>query len=261
MCNWLLLLSYDGFNYHGWQVQKHHNTIEAELEKAIATITRKVASVFGAGRTDAKVHALNQTASFFSDANLSSEKWRAALNAVLPEDIVIKYVLKVSSDFHARHSSTAKFYRYLIYNKPYPNPFANHYSWWIRKPLDVTAMQQAAQYFIGEYDFSAFRSSQCSSLSPVKSVHKLIVYPLNTSIASLCIEIKANSFLQHMVRIIVGTLVAVGQHRFLPNSIPGIINSHDRTQSGKTAPPYGLYVLQVEYNNHDIQWPSDVLDF
>ncbi len=255
-----MLLSYDGFNYHGWQVQKHHNTIEAELENAIATVIGKVVRVFGAGRTDAKVHALNQTASFFSDINFSPEKWRLALNAVLPTSIVIKCVQEVPSDFHARHSSTAKLYRYLIYNKPYPTPFATHYSWWIRKPLDLVAMQQAAQSFIGEHDFSAFRSSQCSSPSPVKSIHQLTIYPLNTSAASLCIEIKANSFLQHMVRIIVGTLVAVGEHRFHPDSILSILTSKDRRQSGKTAPPYGLYVLQVEYDNHDIQWPPDVLD-
>ena len=255
-----MLLSYDGFNYYGWQIQTTYNTIEAELEKAIKILTGKGVKVFGAGRTDSKVHALNQTANFFSDAGFSSEKWRSALNAVLPAEIVVKCVLPVSPSFHARYSSVAKRYRYLIYNKPFPTPLGHHYSWWIRKSLDLKAMQLASKHFIGEHDFSAIRSSQCSSPSPVKIIKELTITPIDTPVASLCIEVEANSFLQHMVRIIVGTLVAVGEHRFAPNNIPYILQSKDRQKSGKTAPPYGLYVLKVYYNDQDIQWPPSVVD-
>ena len=255
-----MLLSYDGYNYHGWQIQTSHNTIEAELEKAIQTLTGTFVKVFGAGRTDSKVHALNQTAHFFSDADFSSEKWRSALNAVLPPDIVVKCVLPVSSSLHARHSSIAKRYRYLIYNKPYPPPLAHHHSWWIRKALDLKAMQIATKHFIGEHDFSAMRSSQCSAPSPVKIIKELTITPVNTPIASLCIEVEANSFLHHMVRIIVGTLVAVGEHRLDPDHIPNILQSKDRRKSGKTAPPYGLYVLKVYYNDQEVRWPPSVVD-
>lgn len=255
-----MLLSYDGFHYHGWQIQKNQNTIQAELEKALTTLTGNSIKVFGAGRTDAQVHALNQTANFFSDASFTAEKWRSALNSILPADIVVKCVLPVPSDFHARHSSIAKRYRYLINNRPYPSPFPSHYSWWIRNPLDLASMQSATKHFVSSHDFSAFRASQCSAPSPVKTISELILFPFETPSASLCIEIEANSFLQHMVRIIVGTLVAVGEHRFRPNQIPDILASKDRQKSGKTAPPYGLYVLKVDYDDATLQWPPNVLD-
>ena len=258
--NWLILLSYDGFDYHGWQIQNDKNTIEGELEKAILTLTGSAVKVFGAGRTDSKVHAINQTAHFFSDANFSAESWCSALNAVLPADIAVKYVLPVSSTFHARHSSFAKRYRYLIHNKSYPSPFNSHYSWWLRKPLNLKEMKQAARHFIGEHDFSAFRASQCLAPSPVKTIKDLVVSPIHTPYASIRIEVEANSFLQHMVRIITGTLVAVGEQRLFPEEIPDILQSKDRQKSGKTAPPYGLYVLKVYYDDQDVQWPSPVID-
>ena len=254
-----MLLSYDGHHYHGWQIQKNQNTIQAELEKALATLTGGSTKVFGAGRTDAQVHALNQTASFFSEAHFTPEKWRVALNALLPSDIVVKCVLSVPATFHARHSAHAKRYRYLINNRPYPSAFKGHHSWWIRKPLDVEAMQAAASSFIGQHDFSAFRSSQCASPSAVKTLHELTLRFVQHSNATLCIEVKANSFLQHMVRIIVGTLVAVGEHRLAPSDIPEILRQKDRQKSGKTAPPYGLYMLTVYYDTA-IPWPDDVID-
>ena len=258
--NWLLLLSYDGFNYHGWQIQNDKKTIEGELEKSIHTLTGKRVKVFGAGRTDSKVHAINQTAHFFLDADFSAESWSVALNAVLPSDITVKCVQAVSSTFHARHSSLAKRYRYLIHNKPYPSPFNSHYSWWLHKPLDLKAMRQAAKHLIGEHDFSAFRSSRCSAPSPVKIIRDIIVTPIHTPFASLRIEIEANSFLQHMVRIIIGTLVAVGEKRLIADDIPRILQSKDRRKSGKTAPPYGLYVLKVYYGEREVRWPSQVID-
>ena len=258
--NWLLLLSYDGFNYHGWQVQNEENTIEGELEKAIRTLTGKCVKVFGAGRTDSKVHAINQTAHFFSNADFSAESWCSAFNAVLPPDIAVKCVLPVSSTFHARHSSLAKRYRYLIHNKPYPSPFNSHYSWWLRRPLDLNAMRQAARHFIGEHDFSAFRSSRCLSPSPVKIINDIIVSPIHSPFASLKIEVEANSFLQHMVRIIIGTLAAVGEKRLFADDIPSILEDKDRRKSGKTAPPYGLYVQKVYYDEREVRWPSQVID-
>lgn len=258
--NWLLLLSYDGFNYHGWQIQKHQNTIEAELESAVFKLTGKETAVCGAGRTDSKVHALNQTANFLTETNFTADKWRNALNGVLPSDISVKSALSIPLSFHARHSALGKRYRYLIFNKPFSSPFANHYSWWVRKPLDVDAMSSAIPYFIGEHDFSAFRSSQCSSPSPLKTLRDLTIRYINTPNANICIEVEANSFLQHMVRIIVGTLVAIGEHKILPQDIPHILKSKDRQKSGKTAPPYGLYVLKVYYPDF-IQWPADVFDF
>ena len=256
----MLLLSYDGSAYHGWQVQKSHHTIEAELEQALATLTQQTTKVLGAGRTDAGVHALNQTANFFSAAPFTADKWRAALNGVLPSDLVVKHVLSVPDEFHARHSAIAKRYRYLIYNKPYPSPFANPYSWWVRRPLNLEAMREAATHLLGSHDFSAFRASRCSSPSPVKHLQELEIQPITTSSATLSLEVQANSFLQYMVRIIVGTLVDVGLESYPPDRLKTILESRDRRQSGKTAPAHGLYVLQVVYGDPHVEWPSHVID-
>ncbi len=258
--NWLLLLAYDGFHYYGWQIQSIHPTIEGELEKAIETLTGQSVDVCGAGRTDAKVHALNQTANFISSARFPAEKWRLALNAVTPDDIVVKHVLPVPSSFHARHSATGKRYRYLIHNKAFPTPFGSHYSWWVRYPLDLEAMRKAAKYLVGEHDFSAFRSSQCSAPSPVKYIRQISIHVMKSSMANLRIEVEANGFLQHMVRIIVGTLVEVGQNRRYPENVLELLRGKDRRKSGKTAPPYGLYVLEVLYEGHEIHWPAEALD-
>lgn len=254
-----MLLAYDGINYHGWQIQKKDPSIEEELEQAILKLTGIETPVCGAGRTDAKVHAFNQTASFQSPASFNAERWRLALNAVLPQDICVKSVLSVPLDFHARHSAIGKRYRYLIYNKPYTSPFARYHSWWVKRALNLQAMEEAAQHFLGEHDFSAMRASQCSSPSAIKTLRDIQINPIQSPLATLSIEVEANSFLQHMVRIIVGTLVAVGEGRISPQAIPQILASQDRQKSGKTAPPYGLYVLKVFYPDV-IQWPSDVVD-
>ena len=256
--NWLLLLWYDGTGYSGWQVQPNQQTIEAELENAIFQLTGETIKVFGAGRTDAGVHALNQTANFISETSFTPQKWRIALNGLLPKDIIVKAVVEMPTGFHARHSSISKKYRYLLFNQPYASPFAKKASWWIRPALDVQAMQHATSFFIGEHNFSAFRSSKCDSPSVVKNLKNLTIREEKTYFSTISIEVEANSFLQYMVRIIVGTLVDVGLGKKSPTVIPQILDSQDRKNAGPTAPPYGLYVLEVCYPSNEVVWPQNV---
>ena len=260
--NWLLLLTFDGACYHGWQVQPDSPTIQATLEKAIQRLTGETVRVNGAGRTDSGVHALNYTANFnLTSKNINTtEKWCNALNAVLPDDIVVKSVKTVSADFHARHSAIGKRYRYLISNHSYHSPFTNNKSWQVCQILDIDLMKQAAEVLIGKHDFSAFRSSNCSSPNTVKDIREISIGKSNFQNSILQIEIEANSFLQHMVRIITGTLVEAGQARISCDDVEKALNKGDRNLAGCTAPAHGLYSLKVIYPDGLVSWPPEVID-
>ena len=258
--NWLLLLSYDGTCYHGWQVQPTQTTIEGTLEAALLKLTGKQIKVHGAGRTDAGVHALNHTACFSCVSVFSPEKWRDALNAVLPDDLVVKCVQKVPQDFHARHSAIGKRYRYQVFNLPYKNPFAEKKSWWVPRRLELGAIREAAAELTGTHDFSAFRASGCTSPNPVKELREISIDEKRRLHATLCFELEANSFLQHMVRILAGTLVETGLGKIRPGSVKTILESRARNNAGQTAPAHGLYVLQVRYPEGLVCWPDEVID-
>ena len=260
--NWLLLLTFDGAFYHGWQVQPDLPTIQDTLEKAIKRLTGESVRVHGAGRTDSGVHALNYTANFNSTSKKikTSEKWCSALNAVLPEDIVVKYVQSVSADFHARHNAIGKRYRYLISNHSYHSPFISNKSWKVGQFLDIDLMRNAAEVLIGRHDFSAFRSSKCNSPNTVKDIWEISIGKSNLNNSILQIEIEANSFLQHMVRIITGTLVEAGQNRISSSDVAKALNKGDRNLSGCTAPAHGLYSLKVIYPVGLVNWPSEFID-
>lgn len=260
--NWLLLLTFDGTCYHGWQVQPDSPTIQDTLEKAIQRLTGETVRVHGAGRTDSGVHALNYTANFaLTSKNINTaEKWRSALNAVLPDDIVVKAAQTASEDFHARHSAIGKLYRYLICNNSYHSPFAKYQSWLVSQTLDIKLMRQAAEVLTGEHDFSAFRAASCSSPNTVKNIRGISISKSLYDNSTLLIEIEANSFLQHMVRIITGTLVEVGQGRKNCDDVEKALKSGDRNLAGSTAPAHGLYALEVIYPQGMICWPPEVID-
>ena len=260
--NWLLLLTYVGTRYCGWQVQLNLPTIEDTLEQAVKRLTGESVKVHGAGRTDSGVHALNFTANFKTSAEnfKTPEKWRIALNAVLPDDIVVKYAQTVSPEFHARHSASGKRYRYLICNLPYQPAFSRKQSWWINQTLDIKKMEEAAQILSGEHDFSAFRAANCSSPSPRKNLHEILISKKRFRYSTLQIEFEANSFLQHMVRIISGTLVEVGQGRKSVDDVAEALESGQRKLAGITAPGHGLYSLSVIYPQGMIKWPKEVID-
>ena len=260
--NWLLLLTFDGACYHGWQVQPDVPTIQDTLQKAIKVLTGETVLVHGAGRTDSGVHALNYTANFNSTSKniKTTEKWCSALNAVLPDDIVVKYAQTVSADFHARHNAIGKRYRYLISNNSYHSPFTKNKNWQIGKILDIDIMKQVAEVLVGEHDFSAFRSSNCNSPNTVKDISEISIGKSNFQNSILQIEIEGNSFLQHMVRIITGTLVEAAQSRISCVDVKKALKNGDRKLAGCTAPAHGLYSLKVIYPEGLVRWPSEVID-
>jgi tRNA pseudouridine38-40 synthase len=251
---WLLLLSYDGSRYAGWQVQPSHPTVEAEVEKALERITGQFHKVLGCGRTDAGVHGLNYTAHFESAAPLPAQKWQAALNGLLPQDITVKAVQEMPSHFHARYSALGKRYLYLLHNAPFRNSFATSYSWWIRRPLDLEAMQAAADSLLGTHDFTSFRAARCSAPDPVKTLLVFQIAPAQSVWGNLRIEVEASSFLQHMVRILVGTIVEVGMGTRSVESVQIALARRNRAHAGKTAPAGGLYQLRAIYPEGMVVW-------
>ena len=260
--NWLLLLTFDGACYHGWQVQPDVPSIQDNLQKAIKVLTGETVIVYGAGRTDSGVHALNYTASFNSTSkNINTtKKWCSALNAVLPDDIVVKYAQTVSADVHARHNAIGKRYRYMISNNSYHSPFTKNKTWQIGKILDIDLMKQVAGILVGEHDFSAFRSSNCNSPNTVKDIREISIDKSQFQNSMLQIEIEGNSFLQHMVRIITGTLVEAAQSRISCVDVKKALNNGDRNLVGCTAPAHGLYSLKVIYPDGLVNWPKKVID-
>jgi tRNA pseudouridine38-40 synthase len=245
-----LRVAYDGSAFHGWQVQDHCGSVEEALERAVSTAVRIPVRVYGSGRTDAGVHALDQVAHCDIPAAADLDRLRASLNALAGPAISVKDIRPVSSRFHARHSATGKVYRYHIHNRPFPAVFARDRCWWIREPLNLAAMRGSAQALIGTHDFSAFRSSQCASPSAVRTLSRIELAEGEWTDGTLRIELEADGFLQHMARIIVGTLVASGLGKLSPRDVPGILAGRDRARAAVTAPGKGLHLVRVHYDLH-----------
>ncbi|MBI4081271.1 MAG: tRNA pseudouridine(38-40) synthase TruA [Candidatus Lambdaproteobacteria bacterium] len=246
--NYALRLAYDGSAFRGWQVQSSGETVQGRLEQALAVILRRPVRVQGSGRTDAGVHALGQVANFFGPPGLDPGRVRTSLNALAGPAIAVQRIVPVSAGFHARHSATGKTYRYHLYNRPYPPVFARRCGWWLRMPLDVAALREAAPALLGEHDFSAFRASECAARSPVRELRRIDIAEGGWDDATLRIELEASGFLQHMARIIVGTLVAVGLGRLAPQALGPILASRRRDRADATAPGCGLHLVHVAYD-------------
>lgn len=243
--NYKLVIEYDGTQWHGWQRQPNGRTIQEAVETALATMTREKVTLIGSGRTDAGVHALGQVANFICESNLTAPVFQKGLNSLLPDDIVIRECVEVPLAFHARYDVRAKIYRYTIRNHPLPAAIGRHYAWWIRTPLNVKAMAQAASHLVGEKDFKAFEGTGSPRSHTVRQVTRSEVQrPVEDLIH---FEIEANGFLRYMVRNITGTLVAVGMDQLQPDEILSILNSQDRRQAPPTAPPQGLCLVRVIY--------------
>lgn len=239
-----ITLEYDGTAYAGWQRQPNQPTVQESLEKALGQITQSSITTVAAGRTDAGVHALGQVISFRSEKSLSPADWRRALNGLLPSDIAVQYVECVPDSFHARYSAIGKIYEYRILNSPSRSALHRNRVWHIPKPIDIPSMVLASKYFIGKHDFSAFQCSPTDNDNPnclVEHCHVTQKTPL------LLINVKADRFLKQMVRGMVGTLVEIGQGKRLALDIDKILQTKDRRAAGKTAPPHGLYLLEVIY--------------
>lgn len=237
-------MEYDGTNYAGWQVQPGQDTIQGCLEVALRTITGEDVRVIGSGRTDAGVHALGQVAHFKTRSQMTVEEFRRALNGLLPRDIAVREVFEEAEDFHARHSAKRKLYRYVVFQGKVRSAFGHRYGWDVGYSLDVATMRRAASHLVGTHDFSAFRASSCAAKSPTRTVHRLEIFEQDRDIIFLA---EADGFLQHMVRTIVGTLVDVGRGGLKPDVVKALLESRERSQAGPTAPPQGLFLLEVTY--------------
>lgn len=241
-----IVIEYDGYKYHGWQVQPNGLTIQEVLESKLQKIVKKKTIVYCAGRTDAKVHAEGQTAHFRTSSRMTPMEFLKALNSVLPKDIVIKKVEEADSRFHAQKSALRRIYRYTILNRDYPSALQRRYSWFLPFPLDLAAMRRARKYLLGKHDFSAFRASGCEALSPVKELHRIDIRKQDDYIQFI---FEGKGFVKYMIRNIVGTLVQVGKGFIAARQVEEILASRNRRKAGPTAPGYGLCLVKVVYED------------
>ena len=252
-----LLVQYDGTDLHGFQRQKGDLSVQEALERAIRQVTGEEPLLAAAGRTDAGVHALGQVVTFRTAARLPLERLPWALNAHLPPAIVVQSAAEVPPDFHARFSAHAKTYRYAIQNSRFPVPLLGRYAYLWREPLDVAAMREAARHLVGRHDFAGFRATGSSARTSVRSVLdcRVEAEPLEGTADGrlVTIWITADGFLYNMVRIVAGTLLEVGTGRRPPDDLPAILASRRRDEAGKTLPPHGLCLVQVDYGD----WSGD----
>jgi tRNA pseudouridine38-40 synthase len=237
-------IEYDGTAYNGWQRQRTGVGVQALLEKALTVVANEPIEVTCAGRTDTGVHASNQVVHFDSVAERSNHGWLLGINSNLPGDINATWAKIVDNEFHARFSATARHYRYRILNKLARSALHRHRAWWVHQPLDAQLMQLGAQFLLGEHDFSAFRAAGCQAHSPRRTISSLNIQREQHWIT---LDISANAFLQHMVRNIAGTLIAVGMGEQTPEWIQQVLESRDRKQGGIAAPAHGLTLVGVSY--------------
>lgn len=241
----LLTLRYHGAAYHGWQVQHNAVTVQQVLQDAVEHITGVRSGITGCSRTDAGVHARMFCCTLDTQSPLRGEKLCAALNAVLPRDVAVYDVREVDDAFHPRYDARGKRYEYLIYNGRQRNPFFEGLAVHINRPLDETALDAAAKDFIGTHDFAAF----CASGSSVESTVRTVSHAAVRREGELVIfSVEADGFLYNMVRIMAGTLLDIAAGKLVPDAIPSILQSCDRSKAGMTAPACGLYLHAVRYD-------------
>ncbi|CAL4319870.1 tRNA pseudouridine synthase A [Buchnera aphidicola (Pterocallis alni)] len=248
MIKFALGIEYDGSNYHGWQIQKGNiSSIQKEVEKAISIVANHKITIICAGRTDSKVHSIGQVVHFSTISIRKKISWILGINNYLPNNISVQWIKQVSEKFHARYSALSRCYRYIIYNNSFRSALYFNQLNQIHNALNIKNMLQAAKLIVGEYDFSSFRSKSCQSSTP----YRKIIY-VNISYISkfIFIDIQANSFLQCMVRNIVGCLIEIGKMKRRPEWILYVLKKKNRHFCAPTASPSGLYLLSVYYPNY-----------
>ncbi|WP_369828893.1 tRNA pseudouridine(38-40) synthase TruA [Herbaspirillum sp. meg3] len=253
----VLGIQYDGNSWQGWQTQPHGLTVQDKLEAALKQFTLVDIDTTCAGRTDSGVHALEQVVHFDTTIARDKSSWVRGVNAFLPSSIAVRWAIALQADdgegnalneredgFHARFSATARTYHYMLYNHPVRSPLLAGKAGWTFRPLDVDLMQQAANHLVGEHDFSTFRAVECQAKSPVRTMESLQIRRHGDMIV---FTLKANAFLHHMVRNIVGSLIFVGNGRQPPEWIAQILAQQDRSLAAPTFMPDGLYLAKVDY--------------
>ncbi|MDA1001014.1 MAG: tRNA pseudouridine(38-40) synthase TruA [bacterium] len=240
----VLWIEYDGTDFNGWQVQPGQRTVQSEIEAALSKMCNEPVRIVGSGRTDSGVHALGQVAHFNARSAIPPFKFALGLNTLLARDISITDCREVYTPFHAQHDALRKTYRYRILFRRRPSALRRHCTWHVKSPLDIAAMQKAAEILQGERDFESFRAEGTPVESTVRNLERLEVRPVEDE---LHIEATANGFLRHMVRNIVGTLVEVGRGDRTPGSMADLLGARDRKQAAPTCPPQGLTLVCVDY--------------
>jgi len=247
MRNIRLTIEYDGKDFNGWQKQPNKLNIQGEIERAIEILTgEEHIDLIASGRTDAGVHALGQVANFKTEnESIPIDKFALALNTKLKRSIRIKMAEEVDERFHSRYTCKKKTYRYIINNNECESAIYRNFEYHMPVKLDIESMKKAIKYFEGEHDFKAFKASGTSSKSSVRTIYKAEVKQMPND--KIWIELTGNGFLYNMVRIIAGTLVEVGLGKIKAEEINDIMESKRRENAGKTLPPQGLYLVNVEY--------------
>jgi tRNA pseudouridine38-40 synthase len=250
MRNLKLILSYDGSDFAGWQVQPDALTVQGTLASAIGRITGENVLPQGSGRTDAGVHALAQVATFVTESSVPAANFVKALNDILPASVRVLEVEEAAADFHARKSARGKTYRYRIYRAAICPPFLARYVWHYPYPLDEQAMAQAAELVEGEHDFTSFAAvdpERSAGVPPASNVRRIFSSNWERQGDEFVYTVKGSGFLHHMVRNLVGTFILVGKATLEAEDITRILEARSRSAAGATAPASGLYLVNVEY--------------
>ena len=240
-------VEYLGTDFHGWQIQKSGlRTVQGVVEPALSKIANHPVRVFCSGRTDAGVHAQEQVIHFETETSRTDGAWLFGGNANLPSDVNFKWAKEVNDDFHARFNAHARSYEYKIHHHPVRSSLKTGYYLWEPRSLNIDDMKKAAAFLVGEHDFSCFRGSMCQAKSPIKIIEYLQIDEIGDD---LIIKVKANAFLHHMVRNLVGTLLKVGRGEESIEWMLSVLDSKDRKEAGPTAEPQGLYFVKAHYQN------------
>lgn len=241
-------VEYDGSQYFGWQSQISGHTVQDTLQAALSGIANELISVIAAGRTDTGVHALEQVVHFNTNVERPLTAWVRGVNALLPNSIAVLWAHPVPEEFHARFSAQARSYRYLLINRSVRNAMQHGKAGWFHAPLNVEKMCEAAQYLLGEHDFSALRAAECQAKSPIKNLARLDIQKQGNTIT---FDLSANAFLHHMVRNIVGCLVYIGKGKYPPQWMREVLEGQERSLAAPTFAPDGLYLQRITY---DAKW-------
>lgn len=240
----LLLLEYDGTDFAGWQLQPNGRSVQEVVEAALAGLLGEPVRLHAAGRTDAGVHACAMPAHFTTERNLPLRAFRDGLNRLLPPDVAVHAAYEMPATFHARFGARAKWYRYTIDRRAVRSPLDGRRSWQVRGVIDLVAMREAAALLVGEHDFAAFRTSGCAARTTVRRLDAVDLVEDGTL---LHIDVRGSGFLRNMVRMLVGTLVAIGLGKRPITDIVRLLANEPGTRAGATAPPHGLCLISVDY--------------
>lgn len=243
----LLLVEYDGTDFAGWQLQPNGRSVQEVVETALASLLGEPVRLHSAGRTDAGVHASVMPAHFTTARDLPLRAFRDGLNRLLPVDVAIYEAYEMPETFHARFSARGKWYRYTIDRRTVRSPLSGRRSWQVRAVLDLAAMREAASRLIGEHDFAAFRTSGCAAKTTVRRIDSIDLVEDETF---LHIDVRGSGFLKNMVRMLVGTLVEIGQGKRPAADIDLLLARSQGVRTGATAPPHGLCLMAVDYPVH-----------